>query len=88
MTPKPGIHTSEFWLTAVANIAGAIIALLAGNGLMTNEEGKLWLALFQALALAIIPLALAFMNGRYIQSRTAVKTGSVNGEQRTVNGER
>ena len=77
MTPKPGIHTTEFWLTAVANIAGAIIALLAGYGLITKDEGKLWLALLQSLILAIIPLALAFMNGRYIQSRTAVKTGDI-----------
>ena len=77
MTPKPGIHTTEFWLTAAANIAGTIIALLAGYGLITNDEGKLWLALLQSLILAIIPLALAFMNGRYIQSRTAVKTGDI-----------
>ena len=75
-SPKPGIRTSEFWLTAVANIAGAIIALLAAYGLLREEEGTLWLALLQALAVAVIPLALAYMNGRYIVARAALKRES------------
>ena len=70
MTPKPGIQTSEFWLTAVTNVCGAIVALLAGYGLISSEEGELWLA----LALAVIPLALAYTNGRYIEGRTIVKS--------------
>lgn len=74
MTPKPGIYTSEFWLTAVANICGALLALLAGYRLITQEEGALWLALAQALAAAIVPLALAYTNGRYIDSRAQLKT--------------
>ena len=74
MTPKPGIQTSEFWLTAVMNICGAVMAVLAAYGLISKEEGELWLALAQALALAVIPLALAYTNGRYIEGRTIVKS--------------
>jgi multisubunit Na+/H+ antiporter MnhB subunit len=76
MEPKPGYKTTEFWITAVANIAGTVIALLAGYGMLKAEKGELWLALVQALALAIIPLVLALVNGRYIQARADVKTAS------------
>ena len=77
MNPKPGYKTTEFWITAVANIAGSVVALLAGYGLIRAEEGDLWLALAQSLALAIIPLVLAFVNGRYIQARAAVKEAAL-----------
>ena len=73
MNPKPGYKTTEFWITAVANIAGSIVALLAGYALIKSEEGELWLALAQSLALAVIPLVLAFVNGRYIECRSEVK---------------
>ena len=72
---KPGYRTTEFWLTAIVNIAGAIIAILAGRGLMTSEDGDLWLVLVQSIAVAIIPLALAIVDAAYIQSRGSVKTG-------------
>ncbi len=73
MQIKPGIQSSEFWLTAVANIGGAVIALLAAYGLVREEDGRLWLALVEAMAVAVIPLALAWINSSYIQSRTALK---------------
>lgn len=73
MKQKPGIKTSEFWLTALVNIAGSIIAILAARGLVSVEEGELWLSLFQAISVAVIPLALAYVNGKYIDSRKALK---------------
>ena len=73
--PKAGIRTTEFWLTAVSNIAGAVLALMAAYGLLKNEDADLWLALVQALAVAVIPLALAYVNGRYISARAEVKRG-------------
>lgn len=74
MDPKPGYKTTEFWITAVSNIVGAVIAILAARGLVSQEEGALWLTLIQAVAVAAIPVALAFINGRYINSRAAIKT--------------
>ncbi len=76
MDAKPGIKTTEFWLTAVVNIAGAALALLAAYGLIRQENRALWLALIQALAVAVIPLALALVNSAYINGRARVKTGS------------
>lgn len=75
MQTKDGIYTTEFWLTAVANVAGAAIALLAAYGLVREEDGRLWLNLVQALAVAIIPLALARVNAAYIEGRAKVKAG-------------
>jgi hypothetical protein len=73
MQPKDGIHTTEFWLTAVTNIAGATLALLTAYGLLRREETELWLALLQALAVVIIPIVLSRVNTAYIQSRAQVK---------------
>lgn len=72
--PLPGYKTTEFWLTGVVNIAGAVIALLAARGLVEQEEGQLWLALVQAVAVAVIPIALAIINKAYIDSRREIKT--------------
>ena len=71
--PKAGIKTTEFWLTAVSNIAGSAVALLAAYGLVSQEHSSLWLGLVQAVAVAVIPLALAVINGRYISARAEVK---------------
>ena len=76
MNPKPGIRTSEFWITAVVNIAGAILAILAARGLVKAEDSDLWLTLVQSLAVTVIPLAMAIVNSAYIQSRAQVKTGN------------
>lgn len=72
-----GIKTSEFWITAIANIAGAIVAILAARGLLTNEEGDLWIALINAIAVAAVPMALAYVNGKYIESRATLKSEAI-----------
>lgn len=74
MSEKSGIHTTEFWLTAITNITGAVLLLLAGYGLIKQEEADLWLVLVQAIATAAIPLALAIVNASYIKSRADVKS--------------
>ena len=78
MNLKPGIRTTEFWLTAVVNIAGAILALLAAYGLVKQEQTDLWMSLIQSLAIAVIPLALAIINYAYIESRGKVKAIAAN----------
>ena len=79
MEPKPGIKTSEFWITAVVNIAGAVIAIMAAYGLIKSEEQALWLQLVQSLSVAVIPLVLAIVNYAYINSRAKVKTAVIQG---------
>ena len=73
MNQKPGIKTSEFWLTAVVNIAGSVLGILAAYGLVKQEHSSLWLSLINSLAVAIIPLALALVNYAYINGRSRVK---------------
>ena len=34
---KSGVWTSEFWVTAIVNVAGAIVALLAAYGMVRHE---------------------------------------------------
>ncbi len=78
MEVKPGFKTSEFWITAVVNIAAAVIGLLAARGLVSSEEQSLYLALVQSLAVVVAPLIIAVVTGKYIESRTEVKK-SANG---------
>lgn len=75
MEPKPGYKTTEFWITAVVNIAAGIIGILAARGLVTPDEGDLWVALVQAVAVAVAPIVMAIVTAQYTQSRTAVKAG-------------
>lgn len=70
---KPGYQTSEFWLTAVTNIAAAIIAILAFRGLLSHEEGELWLQLAQVLAATVSPIVIAIVTAVYTNGRAKVK---------------
>lgn len=70
---KPGYKTTEFWIAAVTNVAGASLAILAARGLLTRDESRLWLALVEAIAVAAAPVAMALVNKAYIDSRTRVK---------------
>ena len=72
---KPGIYTTEFWLTAVSNITLAVFTILAYRGLLSAQEAELWLELAEALAAAILPIAMAIITASYAQSRAKTKTG-------------
>lgn len=73
MNPKPGIRTSEFWMTAVVNIFVAILAVLAARGMVTQEEAAIWVVLAQAVAVAVAPIVMAIVTGKYIEGRAYVK---------------
>ena len=79
MEPKPGIKTTEFWITIVVNLAGAILAILAAYGLIKQENSTLWIALVQSVAVAVIPIALSLVNYAYIESRGRVKAAEAAG---------
>lgn len=70
---KPGIKTTEFWVTSVVNIVTAVIGILAVRGLVSVEEGNLYIQLASAIVAAIAPIVIAYTTGRYINSRTEVK---------------
>ena len=62
MEIKPGWQTTEFWMS----IGVAVVGLLIGYGVLTSEEGDLWLALFAAIIPAIVAVG-------YSISRAIVK---------------
>ncbi len=70
---KSGYKTTEFWLTAVVNIAAAVVAILAFRGLMAPQEGDLWVKLVQAIAAAVAPLVMGVVTAAYTNSRAKVK---------------
>lgn len=76
---KPGIKTTEFWITAVVNIVAAVVAILAARGLVVQSEAELWVVLAQALATAIAPIVMAVVTNSYVQSRAQVKSANGGG---------
>jgi hypothetical protein len=67
----------SFWITAIVNIAAAIIAVLSVRGLISPDEGELWLALVQAIAAPVAVLVIAIVTRQYLAGQTAVKTARI-----------
>lgn len=74
---KPGWQTTEFWLTAVATIAGALVPIVIAYGVLSAEEAEMWLNLILAVAAVVVPIVLASSAKKYTVSRTALKTTEV-----------
>ena len=68
---KPGKKTTEFYMVALVNAVAAIVSILAIRGLVTAEEGELYIALVAAVA----PIVMAYTTAQYAQARAQVKTG-------------
>ena len=76
MTPKPGTQTTEFYVTLIVNLIAAVVAVLASFGLLTAEDGDLYLALASAIAAVVAPLVMAYTTKAYVASRAEVKTAA------------
>jgi VIT1/CCC1 family predicted Fe2+/Mn2+ transporter len=70
---KPGYKTTEFWLTAIASILGALVPIVIAYGLLTAEEAEMWLNLILAVAAVVVPIVLLNSATKYTQSRTSLK---------------
>lgn len=77
METKPGYKTTEFWVTAIVNIALAVFGILAARGLISEQESALWVTLVQAIAVAVVPLAMGYVSKAYIDGRKEVKLESL-----------
>ena len=69
--------TPEFWTMAIVNIAAAVIAILSARGLLTSEEGELWVALVQAVALPVALIVMGVVTKQYLAGQTAVRTARI-----------
>jgi nicotinamide riboside transporter PnuC len=67
---KPGIKTTEFWLSAIGTLVVAIMALFVGYGAITSEQADLWIGLIMAAT----PIAIAIIAAKYSDSRAKVKS--------------
>ena len=67
------IKTPEFWVTVVTNIVAAVVAILAARGILSAEEGELWVALASAVVLPVALLVIGQVNKSYIQAQSAVR---------------
>ena len=67
------MKTPEFWVTVVTNIVAAVVAILAARGILSAEEGELWVALASAVVLPVALLVIGQVNKSYIQAQSAVR---------------
>jgi multidrug resistance efflux pump len=72
---KPGYKTTEFWITVIVNLAAAVVAILAARGLIAADESSLWIALAQAVAVAVAPIVAGIVTKSYVDGRSALKLG-------------
>lgn len=70
---KDGIRTTEFWIAGLAALFLALFGLLMVYGVVTQEEATAWLALIGAAVAIIVPVAIAYISGKYSQARAEVK---------------
>lgn len=68
-----GVKTSEFWITLIAQVAGAVIPLLILYGVINQEQGAAWQALVMAMAAVFVPLILGWVANSYTSKRTQLK---------------
>ena len=77
MDVKPGVQTSEFWLSAIGGLAIAILALLVGYGFLTAEQSELW----NGVIVAAAPIAIAAIVYAYNGNRKEIKVAALNGKE-------
>lgn len=69
--------TPEFWTMAVVNIVTAIVAILATRGVLTAEEGELWVQLIEALATPIALVVIGMTTKTYLAGQTQVRQARI-----------
>ncbi len=67
------VKTPEFWVTVVTNIVAAVVAILAARGILSAEEGDLWIQLASAVVLPVALLVIGQVNKSYIAAQSAVR---------------
>ena len=69
--------TSEFWVTAFVNVVMAVVAILAARGVVSSDEGALWVQLAEAIALVVAPLVMGWVSKGYVEGRQALRLASI-----------
>ena len=67
----------DFWVMAVVNIAAALVAILATRGVLSAEEGVLWVALVEALATPVALIVIGIVTRQYLAGQATVRQARV-----------
>jgi len=77
MNNDTGYLTPEFVVTVLVNIAAAVVAILAARGLLTPDEGELWVALVEAVALPVALLVMSIVTKQYLAGQTTIRQAKI-----------
>jgi len=69
--------TPEFWISALTAIAVAVVAILVARGVLTQEEGDLWVQLVAALVGPVAVIVLGIIAKSYTAHQTAVRVARI-----------
>lgn len=69
--------TPEFWIAALTEIVIAVVAILVSRGLLTADEGALWVQLAKVLIAPITILVMGMVARAYIGHMTQVRTARI-----------
>lgn len=70
-------NTSEFWVTAFVNVVMAVVAILAARGVVSSDEGELWVQLAATIAAVVAPLVMGWVSKSYVEGRQALRVESL-----------
>jgi hypothetical protein len=70
-------NTSEFWVTAFVNVVMAVVAILAARGVVSSDEGSLWVELARAVAMVVAPLVMGWVSKGYVEGRQELRLASL-----------
>lgn len=84
MGVKPGVRTTEFWLTAILALVGPIVTILVGAGVIdasnadavTDTVTTSSTGIVEAVTVVIANVTALLGVRKYIQGRTDVKTAA------------
>ena len=70
---KPGVRTSEFWVTLIMGLVTAVVGVMVAQGVLSEEIGGLAVQVIGLLVVAVVPIVLGWLGASYIHSRTTLK---------------
>jgi len=69
--------TPEFWISALTAIAVAVVAILVARGILSQEEGEMWVQLVAALVGPIAVIVLGVIAKSFTAHQTAVRVARI-----------
>ena len=81
---KDGIYTTEFWISLIATVGAAGIALAVSYGALSNEQAAAWQGVIAAVAPLVAVVVVGWIAKAYGANRTALKLQAVETEREVL----